>query len=246
MTATKMIYTVMTRDVDGRSQRQYRTLKGAIKRFEEMYGHPMGTAIDEQFYALADQGKPLPLIEDLMSLRAVSSFGTVVTFQAAVDYDRMEAAPAPVAPADDEIDLGDVYAKIDDKMATEKADAEAKRAANFAEIVESYESCIAEETAALARVEVFPPMCEYVIKTGHAYIVFEDGAVSPRGSFGVKHATRFTKAHAERLAPTVRDGNGVQGKALRIADALRESIADAQKGLADLRARWDARTSVLA
>lgn len=74
-------YAVKTIDVDGsRPARKYKTLDAARKRFEEMYGHSMESAIEDAFYALADAGKELPTVASLLRLRAVSDFGTVVIF----------------------------------------------------------------------------------------------------------------------------------------------------------------------
>jgi hypothetical protein len=70
-------YLVKTRDVDGSNTRKFVTLAGAIKRFEEMVGYSVANAIEEAYYDRA-----LPAIEDLISLRAVSAYGTVVVIEA--------------------------------------------------------------------------------------------------------------------------------------------------------------------
>lgn len=74
-------YIVATRDVDGRTRRVYRSLKGAVSQFELMLGHSVQSAIEEQFYARMDQGLPLPKLEDLRCLRGVSDYGTVVSLE---------------------------------------------------------------------------------------------------------------------------------------------------------------------
>lgn len=76
-----MTYVVQTRDVDGSCSRKYATLAGAVKRFEEMVGCSVDAAIAEHFWQLEQEGKPLPKIEDLRYLRAVSMYGTVVTLE---------------------------------------------------------------------------------------------------------------------------------------------------------------------
>ena len=70
-----MKYKVKNIDVDGSSSRSYKTLEGAIKRFEEMAGHTVGAAIAEAYY-LSD---PLPKIEEIRRLSAVGYFGNRVT-----------------------------------------------------------------------------------------------------------------------------------------------------------------------
>jgi hypothetical protein len=75
------LYFVQTRDVDGSTLRKFRTLDGAVKRFESMSGLKVADAIAEQFYAREQAGQALPAIEDVQRLRAVSMFGTVVSFE---------------------------------------------------------------------------------------------------------------------------------------------------------------------
>lgn len=72
------LYTVITRDVDGGDSRKYRTLEAAVARFESMSGWAVQNALGEQFYQL--EPSQVPTIENFVgSLRAVSSFGCVVT-----------------------------------------------------------------------------------------------------------------------------------------------------------------------
>jgi hypothetical protein len=77
-----MKFTVTTRDVDGGTRRTYTTREGARKRFESMVGYSVDNAIAEQFYARAEAGQALPTWEEVKGLRAVSMFGTVVSFRA--------------------------------------------------------------------------------------------------------------------------------------------------------------------
>lgn len=74
-------YKVRTQDVDGRTAKKYKTLDGAVKRFLEMAGGTIEGWIGEQFYELVDKGEPLPKIEDIKRLRAVSDYGTVVVLE---------------------------------------------------------------------------------------------------------------------------------------------------------------------
>jgi len=71
-------YLVQTHDVDGRAPaRRFKTLAGAVKRFNEMHGS-IEFAIAEQFER--EGGPPVPKIEDITRLRGVSDYGCVVTF----------------------------------------------------------------------------------------------------------------------------------------------------------------------
>jgi hypothetical protein len=92
-------YTVRTRDVDGSSARHFATLPAAVRRFEEMAGITVANAIAEAFHALADAGKPLPAIEAVQSLRAVSMFGTVVILEAVSPEAIAKAAETRAATA---------------------------------------------------------------------------------------------------------------------------------------------------
>lgn len=98
MTATRN-YTVTTRDVDGRNARHFATLPAAVRRFEEMAGMTVAEAIPEAFFGLVDEGRPLPSIEAIQSLRAVSMFGTVVTLEAVSPEAIAKAAAARAAAA---------------------------------------------------------------------------------------------------------------------------------------------------
>lgn len=84
-----MKYVVKTQDVDGSGSKSYASLKGAVKRFEEMAGMTTDQAIAEVYY---DREKK-PTIECLRSLRAVSKYGTVVVFRA-MDLEAENAAIA--------------------------------------------------------------------------------------------------------------------------------------------------------
>jgi hypothetical protein len=64
--------------------------------------------------------------------------------------------------------------------------------------------------------------------------------IADKLTFGVLHASRMTKGEALLLAPCIVDGNNVRGTAVHVRDALRESIATAEKHLADIQGRWDA------
>ena len=74
-----MAYKVKTQDVDGSSTKKYASLKGAVKRFEEMVGYSVDAAIAEQFFEVVNAGNPPPKIEDISRLYAVSNYGTAVT-----------------------------------------------------------------------------------------------------------------------------------------------------------------------
>ena len=194
---TKTTYTVKTRDVDCTTSRTYTTLKGAIKRFEEMYGHSFEVAIEEFFYANVVHDIPLPTRDTVTRLSGVSKFGTEVRFY---------AKPATITT---------LPAKQD---------------------IETLEASIEKQTAALAKVEEFPSPVGFVVKIGHAFVALkENGHLADKLVFGLRHATYLTQEHAARLAPRVRDANGVLARVMRIADAYRESIAEAQALLADLK-----------
>ena len=78
----KITWVVACRDVDGySSRRSYSTLKAACKRFDEMAGHTVERAMEEYWYFLVEAGKPLPAIETVQCVRAVSDFGTVVVLE---------------------------------------------------------------------------------------------------------------------------------------------------------------------
>ena len=70
----KTTYSVVTRDVDGSTNRKYSTLAGAVARFESMYGHPIATAIEEQYFNVS----PSPALDTLNRVRAVSDYGCTV------------------------------------------------------------------------------------------------------------------------------------------------------------------------
>jgi hypothetical protein len=75
------MYRVQTRDVDGSDTRVYKTLAGAIKRFEEMCGHTVKDAICEQYHWTSTP----PTVDEAVKkgLRAVSNFGAVVYLELA-------------------------------------------------------------------------------------------------------------------------------------------------------------------
>lgn len=70
---------IKTRDVDGSSSKRFKSVKGAVKRFEEMLGYSVASAIVEHFH---DNPKPPAGAEQVAYLRGVSMFGTVVTWEA--------------------------------------------------------------------------------------------------------------------------------------------------------------------
>jgi hypothetical protein len=82
MKGNEMVYKVSTRDVDGSSVRKFRSLAGAVKRFESMSGLTIDQAIAEQCHATISLGNAPPPIEAFVCLRAVSMFGTVVELSA--------------------------------------------------------------------------------------------------------------------------------------------------------------------
>lgn len=90
-------YTVRTRDVDGASARHFATLPAAVRRFEEMAGVTVAAAIAECFHELEQDGKPLPTVEQLSSVRAVSMFGSVVVLEAVSPEAIARAAAARAA-----------------------------------------------------------------------------------------------------------------------------------------------------
>ena len=69
-----MNWIVTTRDVDGTSQRKYTTPAGARKRFEEMLGYTIETAI---WHMMDDY----PEWTSLPYVRGVSNFGCVVSIE---------------------------------------------------------------------------------------------------------------------------------------------------------------------
>lgn len=71
------VYIVSTRDVDCSTRKRFKTLDGARKRFEEMLGRSIESAIDETYYDVAV--KPTP--ETVTRLRDVSMYGTVVMLE---------------------------------------------------------------------------------------------------------------------------------------------------------------------
>ena len=78
-------YAVRCRDVDGSSVRYYAKLESAAARLVEMAGGSIEGHIAEQFYYLADAGKPLPKLEAIPALRAVGVYGNVVVLEAVSD-----------------------------------------------------------------------------------------------------------------------------------------------------------------
>lgn len=80
-----MKYKVTTADVDGSGTRYFKSLAGAVKRFEEMLGYSVKGAIDEMYFKRAEAGKPMPTIECLRRLAGYSHFGTRVCFEVADD-----------------------------------------------------------------------------------------------------------------------------------------------------------------
>jgi len=75
-------YIVQTQDVDGRSRKTYKSLAGALKRFEAMYGHPLQAALNEVYFD--KDGNPTVTAESWLNasrtrtIRGVSNYGTVV------------------------------------------------------------------------------------------------------------------------------------------------------------------------
>lgn len=78
-------YAVRCRDVDGSSVRYYAKLEAAAARLIEMAGGSIEGHIADQFYYLADAGKPLPKLEAIPALRAVGIYGNVVVLEAVSD-----------------------------------------------------------------------------------------------------------------------------------------------------------------
>ncbi len=76
-TFERVTYRVTTQDVDCSTRRTYKTRAAAIKRFEEMLGYSMASAIEEAYHAHTE--KPTP--DTVKAVRGVSPFGTVVTFR---------------------------------------------------------------------------------------------------------------------------------------------------------------------
>jgi hypothetical protein len=70
-------YSVITRDVDGKSTRRFTTLAAAVKRFEIMCGYSVADAIVETYYP--NKGISLPELETLNRLNMVSDHGCAVT-----------------------------------------------------------------------------------------------------------------------------------------------------------------------
>jgi hypothetical protein len=69
---------VYTRDVDGSTSHRYKSVAGAVKRFESMSGYAIDAAIREHFYATDCP----PTLESLVTagghVKAVSMYGCVV------------------------------------------------------------------------------------------------------------------------------------------------------------------------
>lgn len=81
MAEPQFVFKVQTRDVDGTAPaRKFKTFEGARKRFEEMSGRTMESAIDEMFWRQADAGETLPKADALSQIRVVSDYGTVVHY----------------------------------------------------------------------------------------------------------------------------------------------------------------------
>ncbi len=91
-------YAVRCRDVDGSSVRYYAKLESAVARLIEMAGGSIEGHIAEQFYYLADAGKPLPKIEAIPALRAIGVYGNVVVLEA-VSEEAMAAVVAAIEAA---------------------------------------------------------------------------------------------------------------------------------------------------
>lgn len=88
---------IRTRDVDGNTSKRFKSLKGAVKRFEKMLGYSVAAAIAAHFHA---SEKPPAGAEQLVYVRGVSGFGTVVTWEAVgAAKERAIAARAPAATA---------------------------------------------------------------------------------------------------------------------------------------------------
>lgn len=91
-------YAVRCRDVDGSSVRYYAKLESAAARLIEMAGGTIDGHIAEQFYYLADAGKPLPKLEAIPALRAVGIYGNVVVLEA-VSYEALAAVAKAIEAA---------------------------------------------------------------------------------------------------------------------------------------------------
>lgn len=96
-------YKITTRDTDGGSSRKFKTLAGAMKRFEEMAGHSLEAAIREQFHAAS----VLPTVRAAACVHTVSNYGTVVVFTRDGD-----AEPEPVVAADPEAPVASITEQI--------------------------------------------------------------------------------------------------------------------------------------
>jgi hypothetical protein len=75
-----MTYIVCTFDVDGSTRRTYKTRAAAIRRFEEMLGYSMTSAIWEAYHAIPEDRHPTP--DTVRRVGAVGHFGNRVTFEA--------------------------------------------------------------------------------------------------------------------------------------------------------------------
>jgi hypothetical protein len=116
-----MNYTVITRDTDGSTKRNYKTLDKAAARFEEMAGHSIDAAIREAYCEAAT----LPTMRAVKHVRTVSDFGTVVGFER---HCEPEAEPVAAAPAlsDDYDTLAARHAEIGEHIdSIRESDAEA-------------------------------------------------------------------------------------------------------------------------
>jgi hypothetical protein len=72
-----MNWIVTARDVDGMSQRKYTTPAGARKRFEEMLGYTIETAI----WHMMDEMDDYPEWTSLPYIKGVSNYGCVVSIE---------------------------------------------------------------------------------------------------------------------------------------------------------------------
>ena len=77
MKAYGMNWIVTARDVDGVSQRKYTTREGARKRFEEMLGYSIETAI----WHMMDEMDDYPEWTSLPYIKGVSNYGCVVSIE---------------------------------------------------------------------------------------------------------------------------------------------------------------------
>ena len=98
-----MTYTVKTQDVDGASERTYKTAAAALKRFEEMLGYPIANAIWDMYYSEErDAANDYPHWTTLRYVRAVSNYGCVVSIKrldADVEDERSEECSNPTLGA---------------------------------------------------------------------------------------------------------------------------------------------------